>query len=84
MQTTAPWRRATSWSEPVASAPRLKSDRFFTTDYTPDVYTQLGLEWINRNDMRTVLKRHYPELAPTLVRAANAFAPWWQRAAASA
>ena len=61
---------------------RLKSDRFFTTDYTPDVYTPLGLEWINRNDMRTVLMRHYPELAPTLARAGNAFAPW-QRAAAS-
>ena len=55
---------------------RLKSDRFFTTDYTPDVYTPLGLEWINRNDMRSVIVRHYPELTPALLRTGNAFAPW--------
>ena len=42
---------------------RLKSDRFFTTDYTPKVYTQAGLDWIENNSMRTVLLRHFPELA---------------------
>jgi hypothetical protein len=26
---------------------RLKSDRFFTTDYTPEMYTPAGLEWID-------------------------------------
>ena len=26
---------------------RLQSDRFFTTDYTPEVYTQFGLDWID-------------------------------------
>jgi hypothetical protein len=26
---------------------RLKSDRFFTTDYTPRVYTPAGMQWIN-------------------------------------
>ena len=29
---------------------RLKSDRFFTTDYTPAVYTQAGLDWIDDDD----------------------------------
>jgi Animal haem peroxidase len=55
---------------------RLNSDRFFTVDYTPKVYTQVGLEWLNDNTMKTVLLRHYPQLAPSLGKVANAFAPW--------
>jgi hypothetical protein len=55
---------------------RLNSDRFFTTDFTADVYTQVGLDWIADNDMSTVLRRHYPELAPALRGVKNAFAPW--------
>lgn len=55
---------------------RLKSDRFFTTDFQPGIYTQAGLDWVAANNMRTVLMRHAPELAPALQRATNAFAPW--------
>lgn len=55
---------------------RLKSDRFFTTDYTPTVYTQAGMDWIDDNDMSSVLLRHYPELAAPLRGVKNAFAPW--------
>lgn len=55
---------------------RLKSDRFFTDDFTPEVYTQVGMEWIDDNDMSTVLVRHYPQLAPSLSKVKNAFAPW--------
>ncbi|WP_236242526.1 peroxidase family protein [Streptomyces sp. CC228A] len=55
---------------------RLKSDRFFTTDYRPEVYTPEGLEWIDRTTMATVLLRHHPELAPALEGVTNAFAPW--------
>ncbi len=55
---------------------RLKSDRFFTTDYTPQVYTQAGLDWIDDNTMSTVLLRHFPRLAPALRGVRNAFAPW--------
>ena len=55
---------------------RLKSDRFFTTDYRPEVYTQAGLEWIDDNDMSTICLRHYPELAPNLVGVENFFFPW--------
>lgn len=57
---------------------RLKSDRFFTTDYRPEIYTQGGLDWIAANDMRTVLRRHAPALSPMLDRVDNAFAPWPQ------
>lgn len=55
---------------------RLNSDRFFTTDYTPQVYTHAGLDWINNNDMSSVLLRHYPQLQPALRSVKNAFAPW--------
>ena len=55
---------------------RIKSDRFFTDDYTSRVYSQIGLDWIGKNDMTSVLLRHYPELKPTLWRTQNAFAPW--------
>jgi hypothetical protein len=55
---------------------RLESDRFFTEDYRPEVYTQAGLDWIDRNSMRSLLLRHFPELEPALRGVANAFAPW--------
>src|SRR5215212_8153384 len=61
----------------VLMAPRrLKSDRFFTTDFTPQVYTQVGLDWIADNDMSTVLLRHFPHLRPALRGVSNAFSPW--------
>ncbi len=55
---------------------RLKSDRFFTRDYTAEMYTRAGLDWINDSTMVTVLLRHYPDLAPALGGSSNAFAPW--------
>ena len=55
---------------------RLNSDRFFTADYTPQVYTEAGLDWIEANDMRTVLLRHYPGLRPAMRGLENAFEPW--------
>jgi hypothetical protein len=55
---------------------RLKSDRFFTVDFTPRVYTPEGMAWIEGNDMSSVLLRHYPPLAPSLRSVRNAFAPW--------
>ena len=32
---------------------RIESDRFFTTDYRPEVYTQAGFDWVEENTMRT-------------------------------
>jgi hypothetical protein len=55
---------------------RLNSDRFFTTDYNARIYTQTGLDWIDDNDMSTVLLRHFPDLLPALRNTRNAFAPW--------
>jgi hypothetical protein len=55
---------------------RLKSDRFFTKDYRAEVYTQFGLDWIDANTMLTLLRRHFPSLAPAHAGLKNAFAPW--------
>jgi hypothetical protein len=60
---------------------RLKSDRFFTIDYTPEIYTQTGLDWVSNTTMIDVLLRHYPELAPAFQGVDNAFAPWKRVAA---
>jgi len=55
---------------------RLNSDRFFTTDFTAEVYSQAGLDWIADNDMSSVLVRHLPSVKPALKDVKNAFAPW--------
>jgi hypothetical protein len=55
---------------------RLNSDRFFTKDFTPAVYTKQGLAWIADNTMATVLLRHWPELRPAMRGVENAFMPW--------
>jgi hypothetical protein len=55
---------------------RLKSDRFFTDDYRPEIYTDFGIDWINNNNMKSVLLRHVPQLGPALEGVKNCFAPW--------
>lgn len=55
---------------------RLNADRFLSGDFTREVYTQPGLDWIQNNTMTDVLIRHYPDLRASLRGVANAFAPW--------
>jgi hypothetical protein len=55
---------------------RLKSDRFFGPDYTPEVYTPAGMDWIEHTTMSDVLARHYPRLRDALRGTDNAFAGW--------
>ena len=55
---------------------RLKSDRFLSQDYKPEFYTEPGIEWVESNDMRSVLLRHFPELEPAMGHLENAFEPW--------
>ena len=55
---------------------RLESDRFFTRDYRPEIYTREGIDWVENTSMRTLLLRHFPELEPALQGVANPFAPW--------
>jgi len=61
----------------VSASRRLQADRFFTDYYNEDVYTPEGLRWIDQTDLKTVILRHYPELADTgLANIKNAFEPW--------
>ncbi len=56
---------------------RLQADRFYTDNYNEETYTREGLQWIDNSDFKTVLLRHYPELAKTgLANVRNAFEPW--------
>jgi Animal haem peroxidase len=55
---------------------RLKSDRFFTDDYRPEVYTPAGFSWVQDNSLRTVLERHCPELRLHFADVRNVFFPW--------
>ena len=55
---------------------RLNSDRFFTSDYTAEFYTQTGLDWIAETGMTDVLRRHYPDVAKLIPKGQNPFYPW--------
>jgi hypothetical protein len=55
---------------------RLNSDRFFSKDFTPEVYTPVGMDWLRDNTMSTILLRHYPHLRSALRGVDNAFTPW--------
>lgn len=56
---------------------RLQADRFYTDDYRPQVYTPEGIQWVESNSLKSVILRHYPQLAQTgLATVDNAFYPW--------
>ena len=60
-----------------------KSDRFFTRDYRPEIYTKEGIDWVENNSMRTLLLRHFPELEPVLRRRREPVRLAWTRAGAT-
>lgn len=55
---------------------RLKSDRFFTDDFRPEVYTRAGFDWVRDNSLRTVMERHCPDLRLHFADVRNMFFPW--------
>ncbi|ARX82343.1 peroxidase [Streptomyces alboflavus] len=57
---------------------RIQSDRFLTVDFRPEIYTPLGIDWVQKGGMNSVILRHCPDLAALLPRGASAFAPWRQ------
>ena len=60
----------------VMASRRLKSDRFYTRDFTPETYTPAGFAWVADNDLRSVFERHCPALAPHFGETRNLFFPW--------
>ncbi len=61
---------------------RLKSDRFYTRDFTPEVYTPAGFAWVAENGLREVMQRHVPALTPHFAGVRNMFFPWTKGGAA--
>lgn len=55
---------------------RLITDRFYTSDYTPEMYTPEGYDWVENTTMVDVLRRHNTELEGSLQGVDNAFKPW--------
>ena len=57
---------------------RLKSDRFLSHDYRPEIYTKEGIDWVEENTMKSVILRHFPAVAFALdkIEDENAFKPW--------
>jgi len=55
---------------------RLEGDRFYTSDFTADIYTPEGMAWIENTTMKKVLLRHFPELATALSNTSRPFMPW--------
>ena len=55
---------------------RIQSDRFLTVDFRPEIYSPLGMDWVQRNDMTSVILRHCPDVGALLPRGQSAFAPW--------
>ncbi|PHH92627.1 hypothetical protein CDD83_6554 [Cordyceps sp. RAO-2017] len=60
----------------VMASSRLKSDRFFADQWNAETYSPEGLRWAQDTSMKDILLRHCPELAASLERADNVFAPW--------
>jgi hypothetical protein len=60
----------------INASRRLMTDRFYTTDYTAEVYTQEGMDWVEENTMLDVIRRHFPSLTGSLAGVDNAFKPW--------
>jgi hypothetical protein len=55
---------------------RLKSDRFLSRDYRPEIYTKEGIDWVEETSMINVITRHFPKLAFAMEGLDNAFKPW--------
>ena len=55
---------------------RLKSDRFLSKDYRPEIYTKQGFRWVEETSMIDLLTRHFPSLAPAMKNIDTAFHPW--------
>jgi heme peroxidase/catalase len=55
---------------------RIQSDRFLTVDFRPEIYSPLGMDWVQENNMTSIIARHCPSLAALMPRDASAFAPW--------
>lgn len=56
---------------------RLEADRFFTTNFNAQSYTEKGLEWVNTTEsLKHVLNRHFPDMTGKWMHSRSAFSVW--------
>lgn len=56
---------------------RLEADRFFTTNFNKETYTEKGLEWVNKTEtLKDVINRHFPEMTGKWMSSKSAFSVW--------
>ncbi|KAJ0048452.1 hypothetical protein Pint_17002 [Pistacia integerrima] len=56
---------------------RLEADRFFTTNFNSQTYTEKGLEWVNKTEtLKDVIDRHFPDMTRKWMRCSSAFSVW--------
>lgn len=56
---------------------RLEVDRFFTTNFNEEAYTEKGLEWVNSTEtLKDVIDRHFPEMTRKWMTSSSAFSVW--------
>ncbi|KAM7267187.1 hypothetical protein ACFE04_009353 [Oxalis oulophora] len=56
---------------------RLEADRFFTSNFNAQTYTQKGLDWVNKTEtLKDVIDRHFPEMTSKWMRSTSAFSVW--------
>ena len=50
----------------------LQSDRFLTVDFRPEIYSPLGLAWVQENTMTSIILRPFPGNSPVFCRPGRA------------
>ncbi|KAK8485718.1 hypothetical protein V6N12_036914 [Hibiscus sabdariffa] len=61
----------------LVASRRLEADRFFTTNFDPETYTEKGLEWVSKTEnMKDVIDRHFPGMTAKWMRCSSAFSVW--------
>ncbi|OVA03705.1 heme peroxidase [Macleaya cordata] len=61
----------------VMASRRLKADRFFTSNFNEETYTEKGLKWVNTTEsLKDVIDRHYPEMTKKWMNSSSVFSVW--------
>lgn len=60
----------------IQASRRLFADRFYQENYNAATYTEIGMKWIQQNNMKTVLARQFPQLVAKMNNSKTAFEPW--------
>lgn len=55
---------------------KITCDRFFQEGFTAENYSQTGMDWIEKNNLNSILIRHYPSLKSELNKRPSPFYPW--------